>query len=158
VVDALPNCVQGHDVNLVADAHGEALNHGNSQRDANGHRDAETGLTVQSDAATHAFDVASHDVHPDAAARQATHLFAGAEPGSKGQLVDGGCVRCVGRKPERGRSFEEPCRIDTCAVIGDLDDHEIAVVARAKRDATERRLASVAPLLGRLDAMVDRIP
>ena len=104
---------------------------------------------------------ALHYIQSHAAARQFGDLFGGGESRLKDQIQSLGLGQTgglVGFQQSLGEgALPDLFRIDAVAVVGDLDDHLVALVISAQPQGTLRPLAGANPLLGGLNAMADGI-
>jgi hypothetical protein len=114
------------------------------------------------DAATDPLDVRPDDVHADAAPGDGRDVVGGAEPWDEHEVdqlpvrhpagLVGGDDRLFDRlRPDRRR-------VEAATVVGHLDRDLTALVVRAHADEALLGLARRGSLLGRLDAVVDRVP
>ena len=78
-LDALDYRVQRQDIGLVADTDAEAVNNRQSQRQAQSDRRLNSEATVDRHRTAQRFDIATNDIHADAAAGQIRDYFRGGE-------------------------------------------------------------------------------
>ena len=119
------------------------------------------GSAVDVDDAADPLDIGADHVHADAAAGNGGDLAGGGEAGQEDQsgLLRGGqLLGLLGREEAGGAGLaDQRLAVDAAAVVGGLDQDLVAGLARRDPERAGRGLAGGGALVGRLDAMVDRV-
>src|SRR5262245_34866841 len=158
-LDALDDRVERHHVGLALDAHGEAADDRQCQRQSQRERGAGADAAVDCDRSAQLLDVATDDIHSDAATRVLGDRRGRGKAGIEDQPIDLAIRQLVeiGRISHRSRALDNLSAIETGAVILYLDDDRAALVPRLQLDAAAWILARLPPLVGCLDAVIDGI-
>ena len=111
------------------------------------------------DAAAKGFDIRSHHVHADAAARNARHALRRRKARRTDELVDllVGQHRVGSDNALFHRLGAHLCAVDTAAIVADPHEDACALLFGRQADRATRRLAGGAALVGTFDAMADGV-
>ncbi len=157
-VAALGHGVQRDHEALARDAHAEALDDHQRQRQAQAHAGAQPGARLDLHRALQRLDVAAHDVHAHAAARQLADALGGREAGAEDQLEQLALGQALDAlHAERAGARAHAVERDPGPVVVHFDHHAAGLVTRAQRHAAHGVLAGELAPRGRLEAMVERV-
>src|SRR5262249_9546358 len=152
---------QGDRVDLVVDLHQQAGHDRQREWEADGERGSLAGDGPNVDGTAQVFDPALDDVHADAPAGDLGDGLGRAQPG----VPDVGDQLAVGQLAGHGAGDEslgddlcaDSFAVDAPAVVADGDHHAVAPVRGQQRDSAGAGFAGRLALVGRLQAVVDRI-
>ncbi|CAM3491361.1 hypothetical protein COSO111634_17230 [Corallococcus soli] len=156
---ALLHAFDGDDVDLVAHTHGEALDDGEREGQAQGQGGAPTLLALDGHGATQRLDVPAHHVHAHAAAGQLRHGGGGGEAGLEDEAQELVVAQPLGGRDQAPLpgALAHLVPLDAPAVVGQLHDDAARVMEGPQPQVPARVLARGPPLVGGLDAVVQRV-
>src|SRR5262249_14548785 len=159
--DQLQHADLGDGIAVAGASDGQCRYDGQSQRNFHLDRGALSQSALNCHRAADLFDVGPHDVHSDAPPGELGDFVRGRKTGQEDQVYQFAVVQPVGLFRGYQLGFDclgaDTLRVDSPAVISDLDNDLAALVEGIEGEPAFRRLAAGSPLLGRLDAMIDGI-
>ena len=152
---------QGDGELAAAATNDERLGDGERERELDAELGPHAQLGLDFDPSVDLGDIGVHDVHADATAGELAHLTARREARQEdevdrlriGELLGGGRAQ---ESPADGLRAQK-LRVDPAAVVLDLEDDRVPLVAGPKNGRAGRFLAPADPLLPRLDSVRDGV-